>query len=146
MNAVTPAMSAALRARVEELTDRFAVIQAEAERVRLRVRDLTATAADDGLSVTVTAAGRLTALEVDGRAYRRLSPSELAAAVLRLSDRAAEDARREVAELLRPLLPPGADLEGLIDGTADSSALVGDLGAVAGWEPVGPVAPSGDRD
>ncbi|HEX2314101.1 MAG TPA: YbaB/EbfC family nucleoid-associated protein [Thermomonospora sp.] len=82
------------RAQLRELQERLATAQA------------TATAADEMVTVTVGPQGQIKNIEFDPRVYRRLSPTELADAIMEAAEAAAAQVRQEVQEAVTPLAPP----------------------------------------
>lgn len=120
----TPELNAALRARVEQLLGEYGKVRDNlaAVREKLARTEGTARSADGGLQVTVGPRGELRGLQIDPRTYRRLSPSELAAEILRLSAEAADDAARHLEPVLAPFLPPGVSYQQVIAGQADAQS------------------------
>jgi DNA-binding protein YbaB len=74
----------------------------------------------DGLvTVTVDAAGALSALTIADEAYRRHRPTELAAIILRTTRSAAARAAERARQALAPVLPADTDPAALLRGRAD---------------------------
>jgi YbaB/EbfC DNA-binding family len=121
----SPSANAALRARLDELLgdyDRLRQSLADAQR-RIRVLKGTASSSDGSVKAAVDFRGRLTGLEIEPRAYRRFSPSQLAEEIRRLADQAAAQVTGEMAEVMAPFLPAGLSYASLMSGEADTSAL-----------------------
>jgi DNA-binding protein YbaB len=123
-----------MRARMEQLLGEYDNVRASLGRLRSRMAEVegSARSADGGIELTVGPQGTLRALRIDPRAYRRLSPTELADEIVRLSGEAAGDARRQLAEVMAPFLPPGVAYEKVADGTVDP----------ADWAPRQPLTPA----
>jgi DNA-binding protein YbaB len=117
-----PATAAALRARLQDLLGEYEQLSGRLGDAQKRMRALTATArsTDGSVSVEVDSRSRLTRLEIDPRAYRRLSPSQLASEILRLTQEAAAGVTRRAGEVMAPFLPAGASYEQILDGQADT--------------------------
>ncbi|MCE7011753.1 YbaB/EbfC family nucleoid-associated protein [Kibdelosporangium philippinense] len=86
--------------------------------------EVTVTAPRTVVSVTVGQHGQVRNVRFPSTAYRRLTPSELAAAVLDTITKAQAESRDKMAELMGPMTPPGFDLKSMMDGTADLDALL----------------------
>ncbi|MBC6448439.1 YbaB/EbfC family nucleoid-associated protein [Actinokineospora xionganensis] len=71
------------------------------------------------VTVTVSAQGALTGLEIADTAYRTYRPHELSTVIVRAAADAALKAGRAMSEVVAPVLPAGTDPEALIKGTAD---------------------------
>jgi DNA-binding protein YbaB len=123
-----PQTNAALRARLEDLLGEYERLRRHAGAAQQRLRALTASArsSDGAVSVEVDSRSRLTGLEIDPKAYRRLSPSQLAAEIQRLYAEASADVTRRAGEVMAPFLPPGASYQRLVDGQADPTELFAD--------------------
>jgi DNA-binding protein YbaB len=121
-----PSTNAALRARLEGLLGEYEELRRRLDEAQRRMRALTAVARTDDGSVTVEvdSRSRLTRLEIDPRAYRRLSPSQLAAEIMRLHDKAAADVTHRAGEVMAPYLPAGASYEQILTGRADASTFL----------------------
>lgn len=109
------------RAQVEEMLaeyrrsrDRLASVQRE-----LATIEETAASADRTVRVTVGSQGALSDVRLTDDAYRRHSPSELAALIVRLSGEAARAASERARAVLEPALPAGTDPAAVLDGRAD---------------------------
>jgi DNA-binding protein YbaB len=87
------------------------------------------------VTVTVTLHG-VTDLEISPRAYRRLSPSQLARTILEAIERARAKATAQAHELVAPFLPKDARLDDLVSGKVD----------VANWIPAEPLTPETFED
>ncbi len=82
----------------------------------------TAASTDRTVAVTVDSRGRLVRLDIEPRAYRRFSPSQLAAEIQRLADEACATVTGDMAEVMAPVLPAGISYHDLVSGAADASA------------------------
>lgn len=109
------------RAQVEEMLaeyrrsrDRLDSVQRE-----LAAIEETAASADRTVRVTVGSQGALSDVRLTDDAYRRHSPSELAALIVRLSGEAARAASERARAVLEPALPAGTDPAAVLDGRAD---------------------------
>lgn len=109
------------RAQVEEMLaeyrrsrDQLASVQRE-----LAAIEETAASADRTVQVTVGSQGVLSGVRLTDDAYRRHSPSELAALIVRLSDEAARAASERARAVLEPALPAGTDPTAVLNGRAD---------------------------
>ncbi|SDH58516.1 YbaB/EbfC DNA-binding family protein [Actinokineospora alba] len=71
------------------------------------------------VTVTVSAQGALTGLEIADTAYRTYRPHELSTVIVRAAADAALKASRAMSDVVAPVLPAGTDPEALIKGTAD---------------------------
>src|SRR5262249_50057880 len=105
-----PQTNAALRARLEDLLGEYERLRHQAGAAQQRMRALTGSArsSDGAVTVGVDSRSRLTTLDIDAKAYRRLSPSQLAAEIQRLYEQASADVTRRAAEVMAPFLPAGA--------------------------------------
>ncbi|SEH02660.1 Conserved DNA-binding protein YbaB [Nonomuraea solani] len=103
-------MTDALRATIEELAGEYnqqvqRVKEAYGALGRLRA---VARSKDGMVEVTVGQNGQLRSLKLDPRAYRKLSPSELAQAIMEQVAAATGDVAEQTRRLMQPLMP--ADL------------------------------------
>jgi DNA-binding protein YbaB len=123
-----------MRARMEQLLGEYDSVRANLARLRSRMAEVegSARSADGTIELTVGSQGTLRALRIDPRAYRRLSPTELADEIVRLSGEAAGDARRQFADVMAPFLPSGVAYDQVADGTVDP----------ADWAPRQPLTPA----
>lgn len=117
---VTPQATAAARARLEQLLGDYESLRKNLSATQRRMRALSGRAqtSDGSVKVAVDSRGKPTELDIDPKAYRRYSPSQLGAEILRLIDEAGREVAAGSAKLLAPFLPAGADVAGLVDGTA----------------------------
>jgi len=86
-----------------------------------RLAELTATAESrDGLvRVTVGPRGQVRDIELDPRVYRKLSPSQLARAIMEQIGGATEQVADRTKELMAPFMPQGLPLEEMLGEGAD---------------------------
>ncbi|RSN11424.1 hypothetical protein DMB42_12565 [Nonomuraea sp. WAC 01424] len=71
----------------------------------------TARSADGMVSVTVGRHGQLRGVELNPRAYRSLSPTQLAEAIMRQANEATAAVSEQSRQLLNPLMPDGVPYE-----------------------------------
>jgi DNA-binding protein YbaB len=123
-----------MRARMGQLLGEYDSVRANLGRLRSRLAEVegSARSADGAVELTVGPQGTLRALRIDPRAYRRLSPTELADEIVRLSGEAAGDARRQFADAMAPFLPPGVAYDQIANGNVDP----------ADWAPSRPLTPA----
>ena len=123
----TPEINAALRARLEVLLGEYERVKGEAAAMQQRLREAegTAQSKDGAVRLTVGPRGDLRTLQIDPRAYRRLSPSELAGEILELSGQAARAVQAELEQVMAPFLPAGLTYRQVADGEVDPG----------GWRP-----------
>lgn len=106
------------RAQVEDLLagyrrsrEQLGAVQQQLASVRESVTS------DDGLvTATVGPQGTLVALHIADHAYRALTPTDLAALVVRTTAAATARVSRAAGEALVPVLPAGTDPEALLHG------------------------------
>jgi hypothetical protein len=113
--------NAILRARLEELLGEYERARGGLERARAAMRTMRGRAetTDRTIVVAVDAQGRLSTLEIDPRAYRRFSPSQLAEEIVALTQQAVADVTSQVGEVMAPFLPAGVPLADVVSGKAD---------------------------
>jgi DNA-binding protein YbaB len=117
----SPEMVGAMRARMQELLGEYDKVRANlaAMRARLREAEASARSKDGGIELTVGPQGALRSLTIDPRAYRKLSPTELAGEILRLSEAATAEVRKQLRDVMAPFLPAGVSYEQVADGSVD---------------------------
>lgn len=127
----TPEVNAALRARLEQLLGEYDRMRGNLAGLQQRLASAhgEASSQDGSVRVTVGPRGELRALEIGPRAYRHLSPSELAAEIVRLSGEATASVTGQLQEVMAPFLPAGVSYADAAAGNADLSA----------WAPPKPV-------
>src|SRR5262249_15714654 len=127
----TPRTNAQLRARMEELLGEYEQLRRNmsAARDRMRAMSGSASTTDGTVKVRVDSNARLTGLEIDPKAYRRFSPSQLAEEIQRLYREATNDVTARVGDVMAPFLPDGVSYDKLLTGEADVST----------WTPVQPL-------
>jgi DNA-binding protein YbaB len=120
----TPEINAALRARVADLLGQYDQVKRNVGELRQRLREAEgrAQSKDGSVKLTVGPRGELRTLELDPKAYRRFSPSELAAEILELSGTAAEEVRTELDQAMAPFRSPGLSLDQVANGEVDPAA------------------------
>jgi len=121
----SPSANAALRARLDELLGDYDRLRKNLSDAQSRMRVMTGTAAstDGSVKVVVDFRGRVTGLELEPRAYRRYSPSQLAVEIRRLIDQAVSEVTNAMAGVMRPFLPAGVSYASLMSGETDPSVL-----------------------
>jgi DNA-binding protein YbaB len=121
----TPQVNAALRARLEHLLTEYDQMRGNLAQLRQRLAaaEGEAMSQDGSVRVTVGPQGQLRALEITPRAYRHLSPSELAAEIVRLADEATTKVREQLQEVMAPFLPAGVSYADAASGTVDPATL-----------------------
>lgn len=104
-------MRAEWQAHIDELLKEYRDKRAQLRELqeRLAGAEATSTAADEMVRVTVGPQGQLKQLEFDPRVYRRLSPTELADAIMEAAGRAADQVREQVQDAMQPLEPPNVE-------------------------------------
>lgn len=115
--------TAHLRAEFEALAAHYERSRRQLDTMRQRMPALRggAESPDKLVKVTVGARGELRKLEIDPRAYRRLSPTELAEAIVETTKEASRAAFAEIEQMLKPLISVDAPFEQLMSGEADWS-------------------------
>lgn len=88
--------------------------------LQARMKEVRASATSPRREVTVTVGrgGELTDVTFPTGAYKRLTPTELASAILRTYAEAREQAMDQAAELLAPMLPEGMNAAMMVRGEA----------------------------
>ncbi|MGI5499182.1 YbaB/EbfC family nucleoid-associated protein [Lentzea sp. CA-135723] len=86
---------------------------------RLREISCTATSSRQVVSVTVGHGGVVRDVKFPSSAYKRLTPAELSAAVVKTITDAQQQAAREAAAVVAPTLPEGVDAEQMFTGDLD---------------------------
>jgi DNA-binding protein YbaB len=108
---------------MEELLGQYEQLKhnMSAARERMRAMSGSASSTDGSIKVGVDSNARLARLEIDPKAYRRFSPSQLAEEILRLHREATKDVTRRVGDVMAPFLPAGISYDDLVTGEADVS-------------------------
>jgi DNA-binding protein YbaB len=109
---------------MEELLGEYERLKSNmsAARERMRAMSGSASTTDGSIKVGVDSNARLIRLEIDPKAYRRFSPSQLAEEIQRLYREATKDVMRRVGDVMAPYLPAGVSYDQLVTGEADVSA------------------------
>jgi DNA-binding protein YbaB len=99
------------QAHIDELLERYRQKRDQLRDVQRTADAATATVTteDEMITVTVGPRGRLVGLELNPRVYRRMSPSELAAAVLSAAGEASAQVDGQVRAALASLRPPASE-------------------------------------
>ncbi|MER7368728.1 YbaB/EbfC family nucleoid-associated protein [Nonomuraea wenchangensis] len=114
--------AAAMRAYADELREMFRQITDAGQELHEKARSLRATAKSrDGLvTATVGARGELVGLDLDPRIYRHPDARALARTILDTVQRATDQARERVVEVLEPVVPRD-ELLAHLDGDLDTA-------------------------
>lgn len=109
------------RARVEEALADYRRSRERLAEVRAELAGIveSATSTDDTVSVTVGPQGTLRDLRIAENAYERQRPSQLAATIVGLADKAARAAAVRAEDVLAPALSAGTDPASVLEGRAD---------------------------
>jgi DNA-binding protein YbaB len=112
-----------LRADFEALSAEFERSRKQLDVMQRRMPTLrgTAESPDKLVTVTVGARGELRELEIDPKAYRKLSPTELAETIVETTAKASRAAFAEVEQLLKPFMSFDGPFEKLMSGELDWS-------------------------
>ncbi|MFI5735650.1 YbaB/EbfC family nucleoid-associated protein [Kribbella sp. NPDC051587] len=91
-----------------------------------RLREISCTASAPRQTVVVTAGhgGVVQEIKFPNGAYKRMTPIELASAVLKTIADAQQQATRAAADVMAPSLPPGVDAQKLFAGEVDITTLM----------------------
>lgn len=106
--------------RVERLFAEYEKQRTSVGDLQSRMRDISAsaTSARREVAITVGQNGVLTDIQFPTGAYKRLTPAELRAVILRTFAEAKDDVMEQAAEVLAPLLPDGVDARKMVRGEA----------------------------
>jgi DNA-binding protein YbaB len=128
------------QAHIDELLDRYRQKRHQLRDAQQAVgaASATVTTEDEMITVTVGPRGRLLGLEFNPRVYRRMGPSELAAAVLAAAGEASSQVDGQVRAALAPLRPAGPGAAP--GGTGGTDGRTGEIDQPT--QPVTPSAPS----
>lgn len=115
-----------LRARYNELLSEYEQVRKNvtALREKLACLSVTVESTDGMVKVGLGPRGELRSLELDPHAYHRLTPTELAKAILATVEQAGAKLSEQAAKAYAPYLPAGTSYEQLISPEADLSALI----------------------
>jgi DNA-binding protein YbaB len=113
-----------LQAAIEDLTEEFGRQARQVEETHAMLREVTATSSDGNVTVTAGPQGRIEEITFHPRVYSRLSPSELARAVLEQVTEANAQVAERSRELMTPLLPEGIAVERLFGGDFELGPLL----------------------
>jgi DNA-binding protein YbaB len=133
------------QAHIDELLERYGQKRGRLRDVQRAVDTAraTVTTEDEMIMVTVDPRGRLVGLEFNPRVYRRMSPSELAAAVLAAAGEASSRVDGQLRAALAPLRPAAPDAgQGSTGGTGGG---VGSAGARQGQSAPGAQPARGEQ-
>ncbi|HUR01406.1 MAG TPA: YbaB/EbfC family nucleoid-associated protein [Nonomuraea sp.] len=115
-----------LQAAIEDLVAEFGRQVREVRETHAQLREVTATVSDGNVTVTAGPQGRIDEITFHPRVYSRLSPSELARAVLDQVTKANTQVAEESRVLMAPLVPEGMATEQLFGGEFDLDGLLPD--------------------
>lgn len=112
--------------RIEQLFEEYQRKRDTLAETQRQMSAISATASSPRREVTITVGqnGVLTDVQFANSAYRRMSPTDLSAAILSTYTDAKEDAMRQAADILAPLLPDGVDASALVRGKAGPDAFL----------------------
>ncbi|MFG1688648.1 YbaB/EbfC family nucleoid-associated protein [Nonomuraea sp. NPDC049269] len=113
-----------LQAAIEDLVAEFGRQVRQVRETHAQLREVTATVSDGNVTVTAGPQGRIDEITFHPRVYRRLSPSELAQAVLDQVAKANTQVAEESRVLMAPLVPEGMAAEQLFGGEFDLDGLL----------------------
>ncbi|GGO76963.1 YbaB/EbfC family nucleoid-associated protein [Nonomuraea cavernae] len=106
-------MSDEFRLAIEELAGEYNRQAAQVREAYAKLTELSAVgrSADGMVTVTVGPRGQVCDLRLDPRAYRKLSPSELASSIMEQIGVATAEVAERTKELMAPLVPAGLAYE-----------------------------------
>ncbi|GGQ02571.1 YbaB/EbfC family nucleoid-associated protein [Streptosporangium pseudovulgare] len=132
-------MSDEFRRTMEELAEEYNRQAAQLRETYGRLNELNVTAqSDDGMvSVTVGPRGQVQDLTLDPRVYRKLSPSELARAIMEQIGAATGEVADQTKELMAPFLPEGLPYEEVFGEGASFESFLPQPVALPPMEPEG---------
>ena len=112
--------------RIEQLFEDYQRQRDSLAQTQRRMSEISASASSPRREVTVTVGqnGVMTDIQFAGSGYRRMAPADLTAAILATYADAKEEALRQAADILAPLLPPGLDASALVRGQAGPDAFL----------------------
>lgn len=114
------------QAHIDELLDEYRRKRADLKKLQemMESAEATVTAADDMITVRVGPQGRLLGLEFDPRVYRKLSPSELADAILVAVQEAAAQVGDQIRAAMESQMPESTSYENVAGQRLDLSKLL----------------------
>ncbi|MGW6449806.1 YbaB/EbfC family nucleoid-associated protein [Lentzea sp. NPDC055074] len=107
---------------VAQYREQFAELQ-ETQR-RLREISCSATSPRQVVTVTVGHGGVVRDVKFPSSAYKRLTPAELSAAIVRTITDAQQQAAGQAAAIVAPTLPEGVDAQKMFSGDLDLQAVL----------------------
>jgi DNA-binding protein YbaB len=81
---------------------------------------------DHMITVSMDATGEITSISFNTAKFRRMAPAELGAALTETINQARAEIRQRVVETYGAFMPAGLDLESILTGKADFSAMFDD--------------------
>ena len=112
--------------RIESLFEEYQRQRNSLTEMMQKMRDISATTTSARREVTVTVGqnGTLTDIKFPTGAYKRLAPADLTAIIMETFSEAKEQAAKEAAAVLEPMLPAGMDADALVRGAAGTDAFL----------------------
>jgi DNA-binding protein YbaB len=83
-----------------------------------------ATSKDGMVTVTLDQRGDIKDLKFNTAKFRRMAPAELSAALVEIINKARADGRAELAKAYKPFLPPGLDLDQMMNGKVNVNGIL----------------------
>ncbi|MEV5570969.1 YbaB/EbfC family nucleoid-associated protein [Spirillospora sp. NPDC052269] len=119
-------MRAEYQAHIDELLGQYREQRDKLKGLQERLADIEASAeaADGMVQVTVDRQGRLSALTLDPRVYRKLGSEELSDAVLEASREAAAQVAEKISQAMQDVVPTGPAGDGATGGIPDLGKLL----------------------
>jgi DNA-binding protein YbaB len=113
---------------LEEATAELRRQQERLQGVRSQLRDAKSklTSKDGMITVTLDGRGDISSIAFNTAKFRRIAPAELGSALVEVIGRARQQAREQVAEAYRSFIPAGLNMEDLLTGKADFTAMFDD--------------------
>ncbi|RZU53492.1 YbaB/EbfC DNA-binding family protein [Krasilnikovia cinnamomea] len=111
---------------VEDLLQQYQRQRSGLAELHRRMQEVSATAVSPRreVSVTVNHNGGVTDIKFTGSAYRRMTPQELSAVIMRTLHDAREQAADEAARIIAPILPEGLNARDVVSGRLSTEQLV----------------------
>jgi DNA-binding protein YbaB len=113
---------------LEEATAELRRQQERLRGVRSQLRDVKSkvTSKDGMITVALDGRGDISSIAFNTAKFRRMAPAELGSALVEVIGRARQQAREQVAEAYRSFIPAGLNIEDLLTGKADFTAMFDD--------------------
>src|SRR5262245_30365940 len=112
--------------QIEDLMAGYRQQLEKSNELRRKISEIAAsvTAPRQVVKVTVGAHGDLRAVDFPTGAYKRMTPAELAEALMTTIDQAKDKAQAAYADLMNPQMPGGLNILDLVKGKVNFSALL----------------------